>query len=81
MFLLICTSLPSSVDLWERGQEYSKIIKSKPSIALVFLSLPAGCWDLGVPLSPSSSARPALAPVPRRAPCVAAAIRAIWVSS
>lgn len=67
MFLLICTSLPSSVGLWEWGQEYCKIKKSKHSVALVFLSLPAGCWDPSVPPSPSSAAWPALAPVLRQA--------------
>lgn len=53
--------------------------KSNPSIALVFLCLLAGCWDLGVPLSPSS-ARPVLAPVLCQALYTAATIWVIWVS-
>lgn len=49
----------------------STLKKSNPGI------LPAGFWDLDVPLSPSSTARAGC----RAAPIAAAAIRAIWVSS
>ena len=55
--LLACPSLRGSVGWWERGQEYSKTKKKgQPSVTLVFLSLPAGCWDLRVPPCPSPAA-------------------------